>query len=216
MELDHIDVEIIKLLQKDGRIMYKDIAQQVGVSLPTVRVRINRLMNLGVIKKFTVIVNPDRILGRVRALFMLQVEPGHIDEVCQKLGSMDEVREVYIAAGSSNIVTKLEVKDVADLADLTSKRLPQVDGVLGISCLVITRTEKEEYGGAVEPNSIIQFKCSFCNAPIVGMPWIEYIDGGRYYFNAKECAEAYKQQLGPKRQAERDTRVVDAKAPEHQ
>ncbi len=42
---------------------------------------------------------------------------------------------------------------------------------------------------------MIQFKCEFCGAPIFGKPYIEYIDGGRYYFNAEECAMAYKQKL---------------------
>jgi len=40
---------------------------------------------------------------------------------------------------------------------------------------------------------MIQFKCSFYNAPIIGKPYIEIIDVGRYYFNSEECAVAYKQ-----------------------
>jgi hypothetical protein len=59
--------------------------------------------------------------------------------------------------------------------------------------LVVTKTGKEEYGASVEAEAMVQFKCSFCNAPILGKPYVEYIDGGRYYFNAEECAKAYKQ-----------------------
>jgi len=57
---------------------------------------------------------------------------------------------------------------------------------------VISKTSKEEYGGAVEANAMVQFKCEFCHAPILGKPYIEYIDGGRYYFNAEQCARAYR------------------------
>ena len=50
-------------------------------------------------------------------------------------------------------------------------------------------------GAAVEPQTVIQFKCEFCGAAILGKPHIEYIDGGRYYFNSDECAKAYRQRL---------------------
>lgn len=192
MQLDKMDVQIIETLQGDGRIMYKDVAQKVGVSLPTVRTRIQRLIELGVIKKFTVIVDPDRIYGKVRGLILLQVDPSNVDEAMAKLSSMKEVREIYMTAGSSPLALKVEARDIDELGQLTSKKLSGIKGVTGCSCLVITKTGKEEHGASVEADVMIQFKCAFCGAPIFGKPYIEYIDGGRYYFNAEECAKAYK------------------------
>jgi len=192
MQLDGIDIQIIEMLQADGRIMYKDIAQKAGISLPTVRVRIQKLLELGVIKKFTVIVDPDKIFGKVRGIMLIQVEPQYVEEVVQKLSSLKEVREVYATTGSNPIVAKVEVRDLSDLGEFASKRFSEVKGITGSSCLVITRTAKEEYGAAVEANLMVQFKCDFCHAPILGKPYIEYIEGGRYYFNAKQCAKAYQ------------------------
>ncbi len=76
---------------------------------------------------------------------------------------------------------------------MISERLSGIGGITGTSSLVVTKTGKEEYGASVEAEAMVQFKCSFCNAPILGKPYVEYIDGGRYYFNAEECAKAYKQ-----------------------
>jgi DNA-binding Lrp family transcriptional regulator len=192
VRLDNTDVQIIEMLQSDGRIMYKDIAQRAGVSLPTVRSRIQRLMEFGVIKKFTVIVDPDKIFGRLRGIVLLQVDPSGVGEAMAKLASIREVREVYLTAGSSPLVLKVEARDLDELGQLVSNRLAQVRGVTGVSSLVITKTGKEEYGASVEPNITLYFKCEFCQAPIFGKPYVEYIDGGRYYFNAEECAKAYK------------------------
>ena len=58
---------------------------------------------------------------------------------------------------------------------------------------------QEEHGAAAEPQAVIQFKCEFCGAAILGKPHIEYIDGGRYYFSSEECAKAYRQRLVGKR-----------------
>lgn len=76
---------------------------------------------------------------------------------------------------------------------MTTKRLPSVEGIVGVSCLVLTKTAKEEYGASVVPSSMVQFKCEFCRAPILGKPLIEYIDSGKFYFSGEECANAYNQ-----------------------
>lgn len=193
IHLDRTDVQIIEMLQEDGRMLYKDIAQKAGVSLPTVRTRIQRLVELGVIKKFTVIVDADKILGKVRGVVLLQVNPSDVDKVMAKLASMKEVREVYRTVGSNPLVLKVEAGDLDGLGQLVSEKLSGIEGITGASSLVVTKTGKEEYGASVEAEAMVQFKCSFCNAPILGKPYIEYIDGGRYYFNAEECAKAYKQ-----------------------
>jgi DNA-binding Lrp family transcriptional regulator len=195
VQLDDIDVRIVEMLQVDARVAYKEVAQKIGVSLPTVRSRINKLVEHGVIKKFTVIVDPDRIYGKVRGFILLQVQPAHVEEAMTRLAGMKEVREIYMTAGSNPITVKVEVRDLDELSKLASRKFSEVEGVIGCSYLVITRTGKEEYGASVEPQTMIQFKCEFCGAPIFGKPYIEYIDGGRYYFNAEECAMAYKQKL---------------------
>ena len=195
VQLDNTDVQIIEQLQEDGRVAYKEIARRVGVSIPTVRTRINKLVELGVIKKFTVIVNPDRIYGKVRGIALIQVQPADVEDALAKLAEMQGVREIYATAGTSPIAVKVEAQNLDELGELTSGRLAEIRGVTSCTVLVITRTEKEEYGAAVEPQTVIQFKCEFCGAAILGKPHIEYIDGGRYYFNSEECAKAYRQKL---------------------
>ncbi len=193
VQLDGTDVQIIEALQQDGRALYKDLAQKVGVSLPTVRARIQKLVELGVIKKFTVIVDPDKILGKVRAIVLLQIEPTNVDVALAKLAALREVREVFRTAGSSPLVLKVEADDLDELGQLASNKLEGIEGITSSSLFVVTKTGKEEYGASVEAEVMVQFKCSFCNARIMGRPYLEYIDGGRYYFNSEECAKAYKQ-----------------------
>ncbi len=193
IQIDGIDAQIIEMLQSDGRMLYKDLAQKVGVSLPTVRARTQKLVELGVIKKFTVIIDADKILGKVRAIVLLQVNPQEVEDVVAKVGALKEVREVYKTAGSSPLLLKVEARDLDELGQLVSNKLGSIKGIASCSSFVVTKTGKEEYGASVEADAMVQFKCSFCNAPILGKPYMEYIEGGRYYFNSEECATAYKQ-----------------------
>lgn len=193
LTIDETDARILELLQEDGRMMYKDIASRVGLSLPTVRKRIERLTEFGIIKRFAVLVDTGKVLGRLRALLLIQADPSSVDNISRKLSEMNEVREVYLSAGSHNIVAKVETRDSESLGRLTTTSLKAIKGIMGMSSLILTRAEKEEYGGTIESHSLVQFKCKFCNAPILGKPYIEIIDGVRYYFSAPECVEAYKQ-----------------------
>ncbi len=193
MQLDRIDVQIIEMLQQDGRMLYKDIAKKAGVSLPTVRTRTKKLVDLGVIKKFTVIVDADKILGKVRAVVLLQVNPSKVEEVMIKLAAFKEVREIYKTVGSSPLALKVEARDLDELGRVVSSKLGGIEEISSAASFMVTKTGKEEYGASVEADVMVQFKCYFCNAPILGKPYVEYIDGGRYYFNAEECAVAYKQ-----------------------
>jgi len=195
LKLDNIDVQILELLQDNSRLMYKDIAKKIGISLPTVKNRIKRLSDLGVIKKFTVIIDPEKIFGKVRSLIYIQTEPSSLEELVKLLSNMKEVREIFITAGSYSLVLKVEVRSLNELVELIYKRLSEIKGINSYSHLIITKVIKEEYGASVEVNDTLFFKCDFCNSPILGKPWIEFIKGGKYYFHSKDCAEAYKERM---------------------
>jgi hypothetical protein len=108
---------------------------------------------------------------------------------------MREVRETYVTAGSHAVTAKIEVNEIGELGRMMTEKLQELPGISVISCLVITKTTKEEYGAFVEPDVAIQYKCDFCGGSIVGKPHVEFIRGGRYFFTGKECAEAFKRKL---------------------
>lgn len=194
-ELDEIDSKIIDLLQKDGRMQYKQISQIVGVSIPTVRERIKRLSELGLIKKFTVVTDYTKIAGRVRAIVEAKVMP-NVQELRDALDSIDEVRVAYQVAGDKSIVLHVESDDLEHL-DLTLNKLYEL-GVKDVTVYVITRVLKEEYGAMVKPNVPLQYRCVFCDCVIYGKPIIKHYYGGKYYFSGEECAKAFKERLDKK------------------
>ncbi len=193
LQLDNIDAEIIELLQKDGRMMYKDVAGKVGVSLPTVRSRLKKLEELGLIKKFMLVLDSEKIWGRTRVFAAAKFVEGDIETLRERLSKLVEVRNAYFIAGEKQVMLELELDGLQGLGELLSKRLPSQAGLSDFSSFVISKVLKEEYGTSVKPNASLQFKCEFCGSLIFGKPIIEYIDGGRYYFSGEECARAYKE-----------------------
>ena len=71
ISLDSKDVEIIKILEEEGRIPILNLARRVKLSHETVRYRINKLIKNGVIEKFTVSVNKNKLGYNIYAVIMI-------------------------------------------------------------------------------------------------------------------------------------------------
>jgi Lrp/AsnC family leucine-responsive transcriptional regulator len=195
--IDSVDAQIIELLQQDGRMMYKDIADKVGVSLPTVRARLRNLMKLGLIKKFTVVVDSEKIMGRVKAFVLADVDVENTDQFRENLEKVEEIRAAFFVAGSKRVLLDVDVEDMEHLNTLMF-RLSKGFGFSGFSVYVSTKILKEEYGSRVKPDTPLQFRCRFCDCIIYGKPLIRHYYGGKYYFSGEECASAFKERLDQK------------------
>ena len=73
--LDEMDRAIIRLLQHDGRLPFREIARQLGVAEGTVRLRANRLTRSGALTDIVAIADPFRLGYRVLAFSLLKVLP---------------------------------------------------------------------------------------------------------------------------------------------
>ncbi len=150
-QLDDTDARILDLLQQDGRILFKDLARLARVSMPTVRHRIKRLLERGIIRKFSAIIDPDKI-GIVKAIFSISGKSSDLEEIGRKLRDMEEVREVCIASGPLEIVMRAEVWNSGELTELVRKmaRIPEVSTIV---LSIVTNTMKNESSIRLPPRT---------------------------------------------------------------
>jgi len=195
IKLDELDVGILKLFQRDGRMLYKDVASHLNVSLPTIRARVKRLRELGVIKKFMVVVDPDKIFGKIRAVFVIEGKTPELESIGAKLAEMEEVREVFLTTGAFGIIAMVEVDNIVELEELITRKIAEIPNILDAKTSVVVKTLKEEFGISVKPEAVVQLRCAFCGGIIVEEPYVEEINGVKYYFHGKACADGYKEKL---------------------
>lgn len=74
-ELDHIDKEILHMLQENARMSLKDIAEAVFLSSPAVSARIDNLTQSGYIEGFHAQINPVKLGFHIKAFINLEVSP---------------------------------------------------------------------------------------------------------------------------------------------
>ncbi|WP_255169635.1 AsnC family transcriptional regulator [Natrononativus amylolyticus] len=96
--LDETDLEILHLLVEDARRPYSEIADRVDVSAPTVSDRIDRLVDLGVVRGFTADVDHASITGGTDVLLDLECRPGAGDRTADRLAAAESVEHVFETA----------------------------------------------------------------------------------------------------------------------
>ncbi|HDZ62381.1 MAG TPA: Lrp/AsnC family transcriptional regulator, partial [Nitrospirae bacterium] len=92
--MDDKDLKIIEIRAEDSRTPFTEIAKRIRVSESTVRKRIKNLEDEGVIKKYSIIIDPAKIGYNTVAIVGLDVEPTKFLSVASKLTEFKEVKYV--------------------------------------------------------------------------------------------------------------------------
>ena len=144
VKLDELDRHIVKLLRHDGRLAYAQIARAAGVSEPTVRKRVDRLVDAGAIF-IEARVNPAPIGFPIDAMIGIRVVPGRVKEVGAKLVEMEHVAYLSYLAGSFDIMIEAFLPDTEGLFKFLNEDLEQVGGISYSETWHVLRTEKYFY-----------------------------------------------------------------------
>ncbi|WP_417726811.1 Lrp/AsnC family transcriptional regulator [Roseovarius sp.] len=145
-ELDRIDRNILRALQKDGRIANADLAKLVNVSAATCHRRTQRLMEEGFITAVRAQVAPVAVgLG---ALVMVGVvldrsTPESFAEFEKAVGAMKEVLDCNLVAGDFDYLLKLRVRDMAGFNLLHGRQLITLPGVRQIRTFFVLKEVKD-------------------------------------------------------------------------
>jgi Lrp/AsnC family transcriptional regulator for asnA, asnC and gidA len=137
MEVDKLDLEILRMLRVDSRIPFTEIAQKLKLSESTIRKRVQALQKKGVIEKFTVEINPSKIGMNTVAIVGVDVDPTKLLEAAQKLCEVKEARSVATSTGDHMIMTEIWSKDGRELTKIISEKIGTIEGVKKICPAII-------------------------------------------------------------------------------
>jgi Lrp/AsnC family transcriptional regulator, leucine-responsive regulatory protein len=117
--IDALDRKILALLQEDGRRTYDDIAGRVSLSAPSVKRRIDRMLESGALEGFTALVDHGALGWNTEALVELFFRPGTtLDRVAGILRDHPEVAEAWSVTGEADAIARVRTSDNTDLERL--------------------------------------------------------------------------------------------------
>ena len=127
MKLDEIDFKILGFLRKNARVSYTEIGNALGIADSTVHIRVKKMVDEGVIDGFTININ-NEALGNVTCLLMLDVIPGHFEEVLPSLIQSEKVEDIYETQGEHVAILKISANNLKEIRDeiVRIRKIPNV------------------------------------------------------------------------------------------
>jgi len=122
-KFDDIDLGIIEILQEDSRLSFNKIASKLGISVGTAYNRIKNLEEKGVLKGYTVIVDPFKLGFTMTAIVLIQAEGTHLVELEKEIAKITNVVSVYDITGDFDIAVTVRFKDRTGLNAFIKKLL---------------------------------------------------------------------------------------------
>ncbi len=142
---DSLDLAILELLRSDGRRPYTEIAHALGVSEGTVRNRVARLVQKGVMQ-IVGLIDPIRMGYDAPAMIGVNLQNADIEEVARKIARFPEVSYLIIVSGGFDIIVEVICRNRMHFTQFINQKLRKIPGVAQTQSFFILRTVKMAYG----------------------------------------------------------------------
>ena len=148
--IDQIDCAILELLQKDGKMTYKEVAGELNLTTTPVYERIKKLEKSGVIQYYKAIID-RRKLGLQLLVFcnvsLKEHQAEYLENFENDIVNFPEVISCYHIAGMYDYLIQLTVKDMDEYQVFISKKIANIKNIAKVqSSFVMTEVKNGELG----------------------------------------------------------------------
>ncbi|WP_248895927.1 Lrp/AsnC family transcriptional regulator [Haloplanus halobius] len=116
--MDELDRRILSILRRDSRTPYTEIADRVDTSEGTVRNRVERLVDEGIIERFTVATHTGNVKAMIEVSVAVDVDTTGVSD---RIAEWDEVDFVWQVSGEEDIVMVVDATDTRAVNELITK-----------------------------------------------------------------------------------------------
>ncbi|MBT1178018.1 Lrp/AsnC family transcriptional regulator [Bifidobacterium callimiconis] len=145
--LDSVNKRIVALLQEDGRRSYVSIGKEIGLSEAAVRLRVQKMLDDGVMQ-IVAVTNPMEMGFRRQAMVGITVD-GDIEYVAQKLKDIRQIDYIIITAGRFDILAEVFAEDDESMLELVNRQIRKIDGIDRTELFTYMRLESQRYDWGV-------------------------------------------------------------------
>ena len=144
MDMDETNVKILRKLLSDARLSYRKIAEEIGVSPPTVLSRVEKLESDNIIKFYSAVIDHEKLGYDLTAIIEVTAVKGKITEVERHIARLSNVCAVYDITGLTDMVIIAKFKNRKDLSNFVKRDLsmPYVERT---NTHVVLLTVKEDF-----------------------------------------------------------------------
>ncbi|MBB6253858.1 Lrp/AsnC ligand binding domain-containing protein [Nitrospirillum iridis] len=131
-QLDRIDLNILRILQEDGRLSNVELSRRVNLSPTPCLERVRRLERDGYIQGYAARLDPERLGRSLMAFIEVRLDrtsPDVFQLFADAVARMDEIQECHMVAGGFDYLIKVRVADMAAYRAFLGDKLSSIQGV---------------------------------------------------------------------------------------
>jgi Lrp/AsnC family transcriptional regulator, leucine-responsive regulatory protein len=145
-QLDETDIQLLNLLQKDGRITNADLAKAVGLSAPSVLQRIRVLEKSGIIRGYVAILDAEKLGRKLTAYINVSLslhESQPIERFRKAVADIPEVTEVHNITGDYDFMLKVQCRDMRQYEAILRDKITKIRGIGKLNTSFVLATSKQ-------------------------------------------------------------------------
>jgi len=141
------DRSILSILQDDARTSFTKIAQQLGVSDATIHLRVKKMEGIGLIEKYILVINEEKMGKPVTHYVLIRVDSGSVEDVCTKLMELEDVYEICEIHERYGVLVKIRGDSLDEVRDILIQKLRSIQDIAGSEVYTVYKTWKRDFGG---------------------------------------------------------------------
>jgi len=141
--MDAYDGKMLKLLVQNARITGAEIARKINLSVPAVTERLRKLTKSGIIDKYTILLNRQKLSLHTMAFIFVWIDHAKNTSAKEQIIALSEVLECHHIAGDCDLLLKVLVKDTAALEELLITKIKAIKAVTRTSTTIVLSSYKE-------------------------------------------------------------------------
>ena len=122
--LDFVNLQLLELLEEDGRMGIAELGRRVGMSAPAVAERVQRLERAGIIAGFRAEIDPRAVGFPVAAVVRIRPAPGQLQRIPEIARATPEVAECYRITGEDCYLVRLHLRSIDELEGMLDRFTP--------------------------------------------------------------------------------------------
>jgi len=191
IDLDVSDLTILNRLNEKGRATYSELAEELKLTVPTVKSRIDNLIRKGVIKQFGIYLNPHTFTTNTSAILFFQVISGEKKLFLTHLEELEAIKTVYEVLDEYNIVAITQFQSMNLHNDIFEKLQTHPSVKKGKIQIVLAEIFSKPH--KIPQNTTqLNIKCEYCGKRITDDYESLKTENTRHYFCCTSCLRNYK------------------------
>lgn len=142
--MDTKDIQIINLLQHNGKMSYSDIGKQIDLSISAVKERVKKLIKDKALTQNVYLVNPQAIdLDICAFIKILMPIPEEESNFIKQIDLIQEIQECHCITGEYSYLLKIRAKNTKALEKIIAEKIKSIKGVVKTNTIIALTTSKE-------------------------------------------------------------------------